>query len=118
MANQYDGRNTNSSPIMFAKMPTADDWTSLRPFVTDLYQKRQFTARMVLGQLRSHGFIVTLVDEVVSSFMANRVQREDATRSIPDMGSDEEQAQSETFVRWRIFVSVKAQRGQVENAKF
>ena len=43
------------------KPPTADDWTLFRSYITDLYQSKQYTARMVLQELRCHGFVVTLV---------------------------------------------------------
>jgi hypothetical protein len=41
--------------------PTADDWKSFRPLITELYQTRQHTARQVVQELRQRGFLATSV---------------------------------------------------------
>ena len=43
------------------KPPTADDWTSLRPLITDFYQTKQYTARQIVQELRLQGYLVTYV---------------------------------------------------------
>ena len=39
--------------------PAVGEWTLLQPFITNAYKEKQYTARMIIHELRMRGFHVT-----------------------------------------------------------
>nr|POE77639.1 hypothetical protein CFP56_09286 [Quercus suber] len=52
-------RSTQQSLVTGLEPPTKAKWEAYRPMITDLYKRKQHTARQIIEELKKHGFYAT-----------------------------------------------------------